>query len=333
VGCGLSAIPIGIDHGWITRAQGRSRVSTTLRTFYNGPQGTAALGTIGYKGFFYHFLNMNTATRFGTDVELSSIDTALLFAGMLDARQYFDSVSDTTEIAIRAMADSIYQRCDFNFMRNFNTGIMMGWKPSFGFFGYGQWIGYNEAMILYILALGSPTHPPTGTTVWTAWTTGYSFQLATAGLLVVSDQVTKLLVRRSLELYDSAVVIPNLVSFTRIHNTGAAFGLLDAADLPFKTALLVLVSVGALVGLLIFAVSLPEVHRLARVGVALVVGGADDNLIDRLWLGYVVDFMDVYWRGWHFWAFNVADSAITIGMALIILDQMGVGRRRVPGTV
>jgi signal peptidase II len=164
-------------------------------------------------------------------------------------------------------------------------------------------------------------------------TTGYSFQLATAGLLVVSDQVTKLLVRRSLELYDSAVVIPNLVSFTRIHNTGAAFGLLDAADLPFKTALLVLVSVGALVGLLIFAVSLPEVHRLARVGVALVVGGAAGNLIDRLWLGYVVDFMDVSWRGWHFWAFNVADSAITIGMALIILDQMGVGRRRVPGTV
>ena len=82
-----------------------------------------------------------------------------------------------------------------------------------------------------------------------------------------------------------------------------------------------------------FAASLPEMHRLARLGVALVVGGAAGNLIDRLWLGYVVDFVDVYWRGWHFWAFNVADSAISIGMALIILDQMGVGRRRVPGTV
>ena len=174
VGFGLSAIPIGIDHGWITRAQGRSRVSTTLRTFYNGPQGTASLGTIGYKGFFYHFLNMNTATRFGTDVELSSIDTALLFAGMLDSRQYFDSVSDTTEIAIRAMADSIYQRADFNFMRNFNTGIMMGWKPSFGFFGYGQWIGYNEAMILYILALGSPSYA-VPTSAWSAWTSGYHY--------------------------------------------------------------------------------------------------------------------------------------------------------------
>jgi len=174
VGFGLSAIGIGVDHGWITRAQGRSRVSTTLRTFYNGPQGTAALGTIGYKGFFYHFLNMNTATRFGTDVELSTIDTALLFAGMLDARQYFDGQADTTEIAIRAMADSIYQRADFNFMRNFNTGIMMGWKPSFGFFGYGQWIGYNEAMILYILGLGTPSYA-VPTSAWSAWTSGYHY--------------------------------------------------------------------------------------------------------------------------------------------------------------
>jgi hypothetical protein len=174
VGFGLSAIPIGIDHGWITRAQGRSRVSTTLRTFYNGPQGTNALGTIGYKGFFYHFLDMNTATRYDTNVELSTIDTALLFAGMLDARQYFDNVSDTTEIAIRAMADSIYQRADFNFMRNFNTGIMMGWKPSFGFFGFGQWIGYNEAMILYLLALGSPSYA-VPTSAWGAWTSGYHY--------------------------------------------------------------------------------------------------------------------------------------------------------------
>jgi signal peptidase II len=155
-------------------------------------------------------------------------------------------------------------------------------------------------------------------------TSGYSFLLATSGVLVVGDQITKLLVRRSLELYDSAVVIPNLVSITRIHNTGAAFGLLDGADLPFKTVLLVLVSTAALVGLLMFAASLPEAHRVARIGVALVVGGAAGN---------VVDFMDVYWRGWHFWAFNVADSAISIGMALIILDQLGVGRRRVPGTV
>ena len=174
VGFGLSAIGIGVDHGWITRAQGRTRVSTTLRTFYNGPQGTNALGMIGYKGFFYHFLNMTSATRNDTNVELSTIDTALLFAGMLDARQFFDDTVDTTEIAIRAMADSLYQRADFNFMRNFNTGIMMGWKPSFGFFGYGQWIGYNEAMILYILALGSPSYA-VPTSAWGAWTSGYHY--------------------------------------------------------------------------------------------------------------------------------------------------------------
>ena len=164
-------------------------------------------------------------------------------------------------------------------------------------------------------------------------TRGYSFQLAVVGVIVVADQLTKLLIRREFELYDSTAVIPNLFSLTRIHNTGAAFGLLDGVDLPFKTALLAVVSVAALAGLVMFAVSLPEIHRLARVGVALVVGGAAGNLIDRLWLGYVVDFVDVYWGGWHFWAFNVADSAISIGMALIILDQMGVGRHRVPETV
>ena len=164
-------------------------------------------------------------------------------------------------------------------------------------------------------------------------TRGYSFQLAVTGLIVVADQLTKLVIRRDFELYDSTAVIPNLFSLTRIHNTGAAFGLLDGVDLPFKTALLAVVSVAALAGLVMFAVSLPEIHRLARVGVALVVGGAAGNLIDRLWLGYVVDFVDVYWGGWHFWAFNVADSAISIGMALIILDQIGVGRHRVPETV
>ena len=164
-------------------------------------------------------------------------------------------------------------------------------------------------------------------------TRGYSFQLAVAAVIVVADQLTKLLIRREFELYDTTAVIPNLFSLTRIHNTGAAFGLLDGVDLPFKTGLLAIVSVAALVGLVMFAVSLPEIHRLARVGVALVVGGAAGNLIDRVWLGYVVDFVDVYWGTWHFWAFNVADSAISVGMALIILDQIGVGRHRVPETV
>lgn len=175
VGFGLSGIPIGVEHGWVSRSAAAARVHRTLLTFYNGPQGTAAAGTIGYQGLFYHFLRMDTATRFDSGVELSSIDTALLFAGMLDARQFFDSPSDTTEIRIRAMADSIEQRANWNFMRNFNPGIMMGWKPSFGFLGYGQWIGYNEAMIMYLLALGTPSYAVPAS-AWSQWTSGYQYQ-------------------------------------------------------------------------------------------------------------------------------------------------------------
>lgn len=171
-GFGLSAICVGVDHGWVSRATAASRVLTTLQTFWTKPQGSGASGTIGYKGLYYHFLDMTTATRTWS-CELSTIDTALLFAGILDAKQYFNG-SDATEIQIRALADSIYYRADWNFMRPFTQGILMGWKPESGFVGYGQWIGYNEAMILYILALGSPTHGvPTGS--WTAWTSGYNW--------------------------------------------------------------------------------------------------------------------------------------------------------------
>jgi len=172
-GFGFSALCIGIDHGWITRAQGRQRVLTALNTFWNGPQGTAETGTIGYKGLFYHFLDMNTATRTWS-CELSTIDTALLLAGILDAQQYFDG-PDADEVQIRALADSIYRRVDWEFVRNFGAGIRLGWKPTGGFSGYGTWVGYNEAMIMYLLALGSPTHPNPAS-VWNTWTSGYSWQ-------------------------------------------------------------------------------------------------------------------------------------------------------------
>jgi hypothetical protein len=176
VGFGLSAITVGIDHGWITREQGRQRVRTTLETFWNGPQGTAASGTIGYKGLFYHWLDMNTATR-TWDSELSSVDTALLLAGILDARQYFTQ-SDTNEVRIRALADSINRRVDWVFMMNLGPGIRMGWKPGTGFSGFGTWVGYNEAMIMYILALGSPTFP-VPTSAWGTWVSGYNAQWQT----------------------------------------------------------------------------------------------------------------------------------------------------------
>lgn len=172
-GFGLSALCIGVDRGWLPRPAVRQRVLTTLETFWNGPQGTAASGMIGYRGLFYHWLDMNTATR-TWDSELSTIDTALLMAGILDARQYFTG-TDAEETQIRALADSIWRRCDWNFTRNLTGGIYMGWKPGTGFGGFGHWVGYNEAMILYIMAIGSPTHPiPPG--LWGTWTGGYDWE-------------------------------------------------------------------------------------------------------------------------------------------------------------
>jgi hypothetical protein len=178
VGFGLSSICVAVDHGWVTRADARTRVLTTLQTFWNGPQGSASSGTIGYRGLFYHWLDMNTATRsIPFNSELSTIDTALLFAGILDAKQYFQT-SDPGEVQIRELADSIYRRADWNFARNNHAAIQMGWRPGTGFANFGEWIGYNEAMILYILALGSPTHPLPDTTAtgsWAAWTSGYQW--------------------------------------------------------------------------------------------------------------------------------------------------------------
>lgn len=174
LGFGLTSICIAIDHGWVTREAGRERVLTTLRTLYWSPQGTAVDGMTGYKGFFYHFLDMNTAARAWSS-ELSSIDTALLLAGVVDTKQYFTVAADTQEVAIRELADSIYYRVDWEFMRNLGPALRMGWKPGTGFSGFGNWIGYNEAMIMYILALGSPTYP-NPSTVWTTWTNGYSWQ-------------------------------------------------------------------------------------------------------------------------------------------------------------
>lgn len=175
VGFGLSAIAIGVDHGWVARADAAERVRTTLRTFYNGPQGSAVSGTIGFHGFFYHFLDMNTATRMTSwDTELSSIDTALLLAGVIDAGLYFER-NDPVENEIRWLADSLYYRVDWNFMRNNGSGLRMGWKPSGGFAGFGTWVGYNEAMIMYLLAIGSPSRPGPPS-MWGTWTSGYQWQ-------------------------------------------------------------------------------------------------------------------------------------------------------------
>ena len=172
-GFGLSAIAVGVDHGWITRAAARDRVLATLNTFWNGPQGTAVSGMIGYRGFFYHFLDMTTATRMVSwDTELSSIDTGLLLAGILDVKQFFTG-PDATETRIRELADSIYVRIEWDWMCNGGASLTHGWKPPGGFLPY-RWTGYCEAMILYILAMGAPAHAIPGS-AWTAWTSGYNW--------------------------------------------------------------------------------------------------------------------------------------------------------------
>jgi hypothetical protein len=170
-GFGLTAICIAIDHGWISRETGRDRVLTTLQTFWEGPQGTNTTGQIGYRGWFYHFLEINSATRAGSS-ELSSIDTALVLAGMLHAKQYFDQ-SHPDEDAIRSLADSIFDRVDWLWMTDGGDSLTMGWMPESGFLG-ARWIGYNEAMILYLLGMGAESDP-LPPEHWTAWTSDYNW--------------------------------------------------------------------------------------------------------------------------------------------------------------
>jgi signal peptidase II len=156
---------------------------------------------------------------------------------------------------------------------------------------------------------------------------GRNTEIWLTALIVLLDQATKAIVRRRFELHDSIEVVPGFFSLTRVHNTGAAFGMLNDVDFPFKSVVLMLVASAALAGVALYAAMLPPAQWMARLGLALILGGAAGNLIDRLTLGYVVDFFDVFWRGWHFWAFNVADAAITVGVGLMILDLLGLGTR------
>jgi len=143
-------------------------------------------------------------------------------------------------------------------------------------------------------------------------------------VIVAVDQLTKELVRRGLDLHESATIVPGFVDFTHVRNAGAAFGILNSAAFPYKTAFIVLIASVGLVGVAMYSANLASHQLAARIGLALIIGGAAGNLIDRIVVGYVVDFVDVYWREYHFWAFNVADSAITIGVAIMILDMLGV---------
>ena len=170
-GLGLGCLAVAAERGWIPRATAAERVRITLRTFWYGP-GDHELQAIGHRGFFYHFLNMRSAHRFER-CELSTIDTAFLLAGALAAGQYF-ARDEETEKEIRDLADALYRRADWRWAMNGGTTISHGWKPETGFLRF-RWYGYNEAIILYALALGSPTYPAPRES-YVEWATTYRWK-------------------------------------------------------------------------------------------------------------------------------------------------------------
>jgi signal peptidase II len=140
------------------------------------------------------------------------------------------------------------------------------------------------------------------------------------------DQLTKALIRAHLQPFDSVTIIPNLLDFTHVENNGVAFGYFNDTALPFKGGLTSALAIIALIGIGLYARHIRREELMARIGLSLILGGAVGNLLDRLRVGYVDDFVDVYVRGWHFWAFNVADASITIGAILVFLDLLLVAR-------
>ena len=184
-GFALTAYGVGAERGYVTRAEAAERTRDCLRFYWTAPQGPAATGMAGHKGFFYHFLNNEDGTRRGK-TELSTVDTSLLLGGVLFAQSYYDR--DTpVEAEIRDLAEKIYARVDWTFVQRENSripsangggqkAIAMGWYPERGEggdFGTHDWVGYNEGMLVYILALGSPTHPVGKD----AWDTGWAADL------------------------------------------------------------------------------------------------------------------------------------------------------------
>jgi hypothetical protein len=171
VGFALPAYAVGVERGWCARAEARDLTLTTLRFFWNAPQGPQPAGTAGYKGFFYHFLDMESGVRH-RDSELSTVDTTILLMGVLFAGQFYDR-SDPAEREIRRLATALYERADWNFFRSDGrAAISMGWHPESALIP-ANWVGFNEGMFVNILALGSPSHPGPAD-LWQQWTAPYS---------------------------------------------------------------------------------------------------------------------------------------------------------------
>ncbi|HLA71520.1 MAG TPA: glucoamylase family protein [Steroidobacteraceae bacterium] len=169
IGFALNSYAIGVERGYITRAQARERVLTTLRFLLKAPQSSDPATAAGYQGFFYHFLNFTTGARYG-GTELSTVDTALLMAGVLFVRGYFNE-DQPDEVELRKIASELYERVNWPWAIEHVPDIRMAWSPE-GLFGKHDWRGYNEAMLVFILALGSPTYPA-ATRTWDAWTSDY----------------------------------------------------------------------------------------------------------------------------------------------------------------
>jgi hypothetical protein len=187
VGLALSTYAVAAERGLLSRAEATAMTLTTLRFFHASRQGPEPDAT-GYKGFYYHFLDMGTGRR-AYESELSTIDTALFIAGALSAGLYFDGPG-ADEQEIRQLADDLYRRVDWAWARNGAETLSHGWTPETGFLTPRWSDGYSEAMILYILALGSPTFP-IGEEGYRAWSrtfktvTAYDLEYIYAGPLFI----------------------------------------------------------------------------------------------------------------------------------------------------
>lgn len=170
-GFALASYPIAVERGFMSRTAAVERTLTTLRFFWNSPQGSEPDAT-GYKGFYYHFLDMQTGRR-AWQCELSTVDSVFLLAGALTAGMYF-SADTPDEHEIRMLADALYRRADWQWAQNKGSTVTHGWKPKRGFLKY-RWEGYDEALLLYILGLGSPTHPLPETS-YSAWGATYKWE-------------------------------------------------------------------------------------------------------------------------------------------------------------
>ena len=170
IGFGLTSYAIGVERGWVTREDARDRTLRVLRYLRSLPQGASFEDDAGYHGFFYHFLGLANGRRYARWVEVSSVDTALLLGGVLFAQSYYDR-GDAAEGEIRDLADQLYRNVEWPWLQERHPLISMGWVPEDGVISH-DWVGYNEAMLVYVLALGSPTHP-VDPTAWSAWTQTY----------------------------------------------------------------------------------------------------------------------------------------------------------------